>query len=67
LEYCTVDIYCDDGYPNGPPKVNLQTTGGGSVRFNPNLYNCGKGEMRNPIHAEKEKTYVNRFYCIEFV
>ena len=24
------------------PKVNLQTTGGGSVRFNPNLYNCGK-------------------------
>ena len=24
------------------PKVNLQTTGGGSTRFNPNLYNCGK-------------------------
>ena len=23
-------------------QVNLQTTGGGSVRFNPNLYNCGK-------------------------
>jgi baculoviral IAP repeat-containing protein 6 len=22
--------------------VNLQTTGKGSVRFNPNLYNCGK-------------------------
>ena len=22
--------------------VNLQTTGNGSVRFNPNLYNCGK-------------------------
>ena len=24
------------------PQVNLQTTGQGSVRFNPNLYNCGK-------------------------
>ena len=23
-------------------QVNFQTTGGGSVRFNPNLYNCGK-------------------------
>jgi len=29
-------------YPNSPPKVNLATTGSGSVRFNPNLYNCGK-------------------------
>jgi len=29
-------------YPVVPPLVNLQTTGGGSVRFNPNLYNCGK-------------------------
>jgi len=24
------------------PNINLMTTGGGSVRFNPNLYNCGK-------------------------
>ena len=24
------------------PKVNLQTTGNGKVRFNPNLYSCGK-------------------------
>ena len=30
------------GYPNKVPKVLLDTTGGGSVRFNPNLYNCGK-------------------------
>eukprot|EP00793_Prasinoderma_coloniale_P001886 PRCOL_00007249-RA len=29
-------------YPDVPPTVNLQTTGRGSVRFNPNLYNCGK-------------------------
>jgi baculoviral IAP repeat-containing protein 6 len=36
------DIYCPPDYPKVPPLVNLQTTGGGSVRFNPNLYNCGK-------------------------
>ena len=36
------DILCPSDYPNVAPKVNLQTTGGGSVRFNPNLYNCGK-------------------------
>jgi ubiquitin-protein ligase len=29
-------------YPDSPPKVLLETTGGGSVRFNPNLYNSGK-------------------------
>jgi len=36
------DIYFSQQYPNTAPLVNLQTTGGGSVRFNPNLYNCGK-------------------------
>jgi ubiquitin-conjugating enzyme E2 Z len=29
-------------YPLSSPKVQLQTTGGGNVRFNPNLYACGK-------------------------
>jgi ubiquitin-conjugating enzyme E2 Z len=29
-------------YPFQSPKVTLQTTGGGHVRFNPNLYECGK-------------------------
>jgi baculoviral IAP repeat-containing protein 6 len=36
------DFYFPVTYPNTPPQVNLRTTGGGSVRFNPNLYNCGK-------------------------
>ena len=36
------DILCPAEYPTVAPKVNLQTTGGGSVRFNPNLYHCGK-------------------------
>jgi len=36
------DILLPSDYPNAVPSCNLQTTGGGSVRFNPNLYNCGK-------------------------
>jgi len=35
------DVFLGD-YPNSPPKVKFLTTGGGKVRFNPNLYNCGK-------------------------
>ena len=31
------DSYFPDQYPTVPPMFNLQTTGGGSVRFNPNL------------------------------
>ena len=36
------DIFIPNNYPYSPPKVNLETTGYGKVRFNPNLYNCGK-------------------------
>jgi len=37
------DIYFPPQYPQVPPKVNLMTTGQGRVRFNPNLYDTGKG------------------------
>ncbi|KAJ3246648.1 Baculoviral IAP repeat-containing protein 6, partial [Borealophlyctis nickersoniae] len=36
------DIAFPDDYPAVPPKVNFKTTGGGTVRFNPNLYAEGK-------------------------
>ncbi|KAF8807941.1 hypothetical protein BYT27DRAFT_7242326 [Phlegmacium glaucopus] len=36
------DCFMPIEYPNSPPLVHLKTTGGGSVRFNPNLYNDGK-------------------------
>ncbi|KAE8739665.1 hypothetical protein FOCC_FOCC014842 [Frankliniella occidentalis] len=29
-------------YPWSPPQVQFMTTGSGTVRFNPNLYTCGK-------------------------
>ncbi|OEU08636.1 UBC-like protein, partial [Fragilariopsis cylindrus CCMP1102] len=35
------DCYLKD-YPVVSPNVKFLTTGNGSVRFNPNLYNCGK-------------------------
>lgn len=34
------DVYMDDNYPQGPPKMKFLNTGG--KRFNPNLYNEGK-------------------------
>lgn len=36
------DIRVGPEYPMNPPKVILQTTDGGRVRFNPNLYADGK-------------------------
>lgn len=36
------DLYFPANYPNSPPQCILKTTGGGEVRFNPNLYECGK-------------------------
>lgn len=36
------DCYMPLTYPETPPLMHLRTTGGGTVRFNPNLYNNGK-------------------------
>eukprot|EP00755_Sulcionema_specki_P029313 Sspe_Gene.17798::Locus_6354_Transcript_8_10_Confidence_0.235_Length_3315::g.17798::m.17798 len=36
------DVYFPADYPNVPPQLWLRTTGGGTVRFNPNLYENGK-------------------------
>ena len=36
------DCFLPMQYPNSPPLMNLCTTGCGKVRFNPNLYTCGK-------------------------
>ncbi|XP_031568634.1 uncharacterized protein LOC116303263 [Actinia tenebrosa] len=36
------DVYFPSTYPNVPPLVKLITTGNGTARFNPNLYQDGK-------------------------
>jgi hypothetical protein len=58
------DIHFEDNYPNGPPKATLTTTGSGQIRFNSNLFACGKicpgfehkqgtleGEKKNEAYA----------------
>jgi ubiquitin-protein ligase len=36
------DMYLPSNYPQSPPHVEIITTGGGTFRFNPNLYDNGK-------------------------
>jgi len=36
------DIYLNSNYPEKPPMCMIRTTGGGTARFNPNLYSSGK-------------------------
>ena len=36
------DCFLPLEYPHKPPMMHLRTTGGGTVRFNPNLYPNGK-------------------------
>ena len=36
------DLLCPSEYPGVPPVMQLKTTGGGAVGFNPNLYASGK-------------------------
>lgn len=39
------DLFCGSDFPQRPPKMFFRTTGGGRVRFNPNLYNTGKSML----------------------
>eukprot|EP01059_Diplonema_ambulator_P017381 TRINITY_DN29377_c0_g1_i1.p1 TRINITY_DN29377_c0_g1~~TRINITY_DN29377_c0_g1_i1.p1 ORF type:complete len:287 (+),score=95.95 TRINITY_DN29377_c0_g1_i1:85-861(+) len=36
------DVVCSDTYPKNPPNFLLRTTGEGTVRMSPNLYESGK-------------------------
>ncbi len=36
------DMFIPSDYPNSPPNVKFLTTGNSKIRFNPNLYQCGK-------------------------
>lgn len=61
-------------YPQSPPAVLLVTTGDGTVRFNPNLYNCGKvclsllgtwsGEPWNPKESNVTQVLMSILYLI---
>ena len=36
------DLLCGRNFPKDPPQMQFKTTGGGQIRFNPNLYADGK-------------------------
>uniref|UniRef100_A0A1X7VLP9 UBC core domain-containing protein n=1 Tax=Amphimedon queenslandica TaxID=400682 RepID=A0A1X7VLP9_AMPQE len=53
------DVYFPPEYPSVPMSINLCTTGQGSVRFNPNLYNDGKVclSVLNTWHGRPEEKW----------
>jgi ubiquitin-protein ligase len=67
----TFDVYIPPTYPQDPPKVSLLTTGGGTVRFGPNLYACGKvclsllGTWPGPKWSPKHSTILQVLISIQ--
>eukprot|EP01065_Artemidia_motanka_P039692 TRINITY_DN487_c3_g1_i1.p1 TRINITY_DN487_c3_g1~~TRINITY_DN487_c3_g1_i1.p1 ORF type:complete len:1123 (+),score=366.57 TRINITY_DN487_c3_g1_i1:117-3485(+) len=65
------DIFLPTEYPNEPPKVNMVTTHGRQVRFNPNLYADGKvclsllGTWDGPGWKPKESTLLQVLLSIQ--
>lgn len=65
------DIFLPADYPNVSPQFLLCTTGRGTVRFNPNLYNCGKvclsllGTWSGPGWNPKESTLLQVLVSIQ--
>ena len=65
------DIFLPNSYPEESPKVLLVTTGGGRVRFNPNLYADGKvclsllGTWQGPGWIPKESTLLQVLMSIQ--
>jgi baculoviral IAP repeat-containing protein 6 len=65
------DILLPPEYPSSPPKVQFLTTGGGRVRFNPNLYDCGKvclsllGTWSGPSWDPKESSLLQVVVSIQ--
>eukprot|EP01039_Chlorochromonas_danica_P004311 gene4311-4732_t len=68
------DICVPEQYPTLCPSVQFMTTGEGTVRFNPNLYNCGKvclsllgtwaGEPWNPKTSNMTQVLKSILYLI---
>ncbi|KAG7348884.1 ubiquitin-conjugating enzyme [Nitzschia inconspicua] len=67
----TFDVFIPPTYPQDPPLVSLLTTGGGTVRFGPNLYACGKvclsllGTWAGPKWSPKHSTLLQVLVSIQ--
>jgi len=64
-------MFAPNTFPDAPPVVNLRTTGGGLVRFHPNLYSDGKVclSLLGTWHAssELEKWHKDRSTLLQVV
>jgi ubiquitin-protein ligase len=64
------DFHLND-YPNSPPRGQFLTTGGSKVRFNPNLYACGKiclsllGTWNGPQWIPNQSTFLQVLISIQ--
>ena len=65
------DVNLPASYPQVAPKVQFLTTGGGRMRFNPNLYQCGKvclsllGTWQGPGWVSGESTLLQVLVSIQ--
>lgn len=65
------DMYIPPRYPKVPPKCLLRTTGYGTIRFNPNLYQCGKvclsllGTWQGPTWVPNKSTLLQVLISIQ--
>ena len=65
------DVFLPPEFPTKPPKVQFLTTGGNTVRFNPNLYESGKvclsllGTWEGPGWDEKNSTLLQVLVSIQ--
>mmetsp|Transcript_6926 Transcript_6926/g.16503 ORF Transcript_6926/g.16503 Transcript_6926/m.16503 type:complete len:568 (-) Transcript_6926:195-1898(-) len=65
------DVNLPASYPQVAPKVHFLTTGGGKMRFNPNLYQCGKvclsllGTWQGPGWVSGESTLLQVLVSIQ--
>jgi ubiquitin-protein ligase len=65
------DLFCPLEYPTVPPQMQIKTTGGGSVGFNPNLYSDGKvclsllGTWQGETWKSGESTLLQVFVSIQ--
>lgn len=61
------DVFFPPNYPLSAPKLSFLTTGGGTIRFNPNLYSDGKiclsilGTWEGKLTIEFEKKPIYSF------
>jgi ubiquitin-protein ligase len=62
------NLFMGNDFPQQPPRCQLETTGDGQVRFNPNLYACGKvclsllGTWRGRNQAEEWNSDTSNIY-----